>query len=100
MLNQKLYDKWEFIRDNPGLWECIKDWMEYKDEKKPRTSNHYVSLRSITIILNEFVKKSQEYGVDAVVEVVNESIGHTYQGIVWDKINKNNPKGIDWSKVK
>ena len=97
ILNNKEYEEWEYIKNNPDLWSCIKEWMEYKDLRKPKASNHYVSPRSMKIILNDFVNHSKEYGVPAVVEVVNKSIGNTYAGILWDNLTKPATSKTDWS---
>ena len=90
VLNSHLFERWEFILNSPKLWQVIKDWMDYKDARKPKKDNHYTTLRSITIILNKFVDNCSEYGADEVERVVNESIGNVYQGIVWDKMKKTN----------
>ena len=87
-LNTMQFKDWVFIKENPELWQSIKDWMEYKDQKKPRNSNHYVNLKSMCMVLKKFVDNSKKYGVDLVVDVVNESMSKTYQGIVWDRLEK------------
>lgn len=95
VLNSKEYSEWEYIYLNQELYVCIKEWMEYKDTKKPKKNNHYANQLSITKLLNKFVKSSKEYGVQAVVDVVNDSIAGSYMGIVWDWLQKkaqNKPK--------
>ena len=87
-LNTMQFKDWVYIKENPELWQSIKDWMEYKDQKKPRNSNHYVNLKSMCMVLKKFVDNSKKYGVDLVVDVVNESMSKTYQGIVWDRLEK------------
>lgn len=81
------YTDKEYIENNSDLNNCIKEWMEYKDSKKPKSSNHYDSELSIKKLLNTFVLKSQEFGISEVVEVVDFSISNNYQGIVWDRLN-------------
>ena len=88
VLNTKQFKDWEYLKNNIPLWECIKDWMEYKDAKKPKNSNHYVNLKSMNILLGSIVRNSKEYGVDEVINVINTSMSSSYQGIIWDKIKK------------
>ena len=88
VLNEKMFPEWEYIKAHPELYQNIKDWMEYKDARKPRSSNHYANGNSINQLLKKFVDNSKEYGVQAVINVVNDSIAQPYQGIVWDKIKK------------
>lgn len=95
VLNSKEYSEWEYILANPDLYQSIKEWMTYKDAKKPKRNNHYANQLSITKLLNKFVNSSKEYGVQAVVDVVNDSIAGSYMGIVWDWLQKkaqNKPK--------
>ena len=66
-----------------------------KKTKKNKKNNDYANQLSITKLLNKFVKSSKEYGVQAVVDVVNDSIAGSYMGIVWDWLQKkpqNKPK--------
>lgn len=100
VLNNGLYEEWQYIKSNPELWEVIKRWMEFKDAKKPRSSNHYVNQDSICTLLGKFVKNSKEYGTQEVVRVVSDSIGEGYQGIVWKWLNDKSKKSTtDWSNI-
>lgn len=99
ILNNKLYDDWEFIHSNQSLWQCIKNWMEYKDLKKPKSSNHYVNDVSISTLLNKFVNNSRQYGVDAVVDIVNDAMSQCYQGIVWDRIKPRQSTGSNLDNI-
>ena len=100
ILNSKTYENWEYIKNNPALWECIKRWMNYKDQSTPRHKHHYKTRDSLQTQLNKFVKNSQMYGVDEVARVVNDTIGEGYVGVVWDWLakKKNNQK-TDWGNL-
>lgn len=98
------YKDKDYIDNDYRLDECIREWLIYKDGKKPKTQNHYSTELSMTKLLNKFVKETMLYGVEAVVAVVDESIGNNYQGIVWDKLSKMKPLSsrdgkIDWESV-
>jgi hypothetical protein len=92
VLNLGDYHEREYIRQNMKLYECIKDWMAYKDAKKPKTSNHYVNDKSIKTLLDKFVTNSKTYGVDAVIAVVNDAMSQCYQGIVWERTERIKPQ--------
>lgn len=85
------YKDKEYIELNHNLNKCIQDWLSYKDELKPKSSNHYESERGLTTLLNTFVKNDKEFGTDAIIEVVNFSMGNQYKGIIWDRLCKKNP---------
>ena len=72
------------LQDNPELWTAVKEWMAYKDARKPRSSNRYVNEKSLVNFLNKVVRHARECGVDTVVNVINDTIGSGYQGVVWD----------------
>ena len=79
------------VAENGRLEEALLDWMEYKDERKPRNKNHYVE-KSLIQQIKRFKTENDKYGVDKVIEVVNDSIASNYQGIVWDWLEKENFK--------
>lgn len=70
------------------LQNCLMDWMEYKDERKPRNVHHYVSQRSIKSLITQFVTHYNDYGIDAVKETVELSISNQWQGVAWDKLDR------------
>lgn len=68
-----------------GVYMVLMDWMEYKDQKKPKSVNHYGTEKGITTLITKFTKNCNEYGLNAVRHAVEESIANNYQGIVWEK---------------
>lgn len=83
----KKYDEYMFFYDNPDILECAKRWMTYKDAK-PKASNHYDTEIGIKMLLNKFIKNCQEYGMDSVISVVDDSIVNNYAGITWARLGK------------
>lgn len=83
-----VHPEYQYILDRKELADCIMEWMAYKDEKKPKKSNHYDSERGIKMLLNKFVEYDKKYGTRSVVDAVNYAISNNYQGIVWDKLVK------------
>ena len=62
--------------------------MAYKDERKPKTSNHYGSEKGIKTLLARFMKCEKDYGADVVEELVNNSIANNWQGIMWNDADR------------
>ena len=81
--------------ENPDLIKLIEEWMAYKDEKKPRTSNHYDSERGMVTLIGKFISAVDDYGVDAVREAVHTSMASNYMGIVWDSLEKHRRWPVD-----
>lgn len=78
----------ERYKQDFGLAECIGDWMEYKDARKPKADNHYANEKSMMILLKQVCKYCDIYGVPTVISLVEECIGNNYRGIIWNKLTK------------
>lgn len=78
------YKDKDFITLNPELMSCLKNWFEYKDNKKPKSNNHYGTRLGMEMLLNKVVKNCSLFGINAVIETINDTIANNYQGIVWD----------------
>lgn len=87
ILEQGLSDKADAILGDEMLKDLITNWMAYKDERKPKTSNHFAK-RGMCGLLTKFVKNYNEYGYEKVKQVVEDSIASNYQGITWDRLEK------------
>jgi predicted phage replisome organizer len=76
----------EYINNHIELKDSVSDWFRYKDDKKPKSSNHYDTELGIKKLLNKIYKESLDYGISEVMRVIEESMGNNYQGIIWDKL--------------
>lgn len=76
-----------YIINNKELLNTIKSWMEYKDQRKPKQSNHYTEI-GLNRFLKNIIENSEKYGVEAVVHVINDSIANNYQGVAWGILDK------------
>lgn len=78
-----------YIHDNDMLNNCIKTWLEYKQEKgETRTIYKETSLKTL---LKMFVDYDKKYGTENIISIVNESISNGYKGIIWNSL-KNKSK--------
>ena len=72
---------------NTDLLVSIKEWLSYKDKRKPKKDNHY-QLDSIKKLANRFFRNAKQYGTTAVIDVVDNSIANNYLGITWDVLER------------
>ena len=75
----------ELFGYNEFLLEAVKDWFTYKKQRKEKYQP--VGKKSLLTTIQNNVGK---YGDDAVVEVIRESMGSGYKGILWDKLKQQN----------
>ena len=75
----------ELFGYNEFLLEAVKDWFTYKKQRKEKYQP--VGMKSLLTMIQNNVGK---YGEDAVVEVIRESMGSGYKGILWDKLKQQN----------
>lgn len=70
---------------NQYLLDAVKDWLAYKKEKRQGYGE-----RGLKSLLTQLKNRVSEYGEDAVIEVIQESMAANYQGITWDKLKNQN----------
>lgn len=88
----KMYpDEYKSILEDKMLLDAVIEWMDYKDQKKPKRSNHYDSERGMRTFLNKVVKELNEHRTEDLLKVINDSIANNYLGVTWDKIGSFTP---------
>lgn len=85
-LLDKYSSNYKYIIDNKELLDTVREWMEYKDQKKPKTSNQYAE-KGMKGFLSKVISQSERYGIHDVVQVINDSIANNYQGVTWDRLD-------------
>lgn len=70
----------------------IRQWLKYKHE---RNGFHYKEI-GMNTLLKKIEEKCRKYGDKAVVDIIEESISSSYQGIVFEKLERsdNNKKTV------
>ena len=76
-----------YIMSDPNVYEMIERWMRYKDEKKPKSQNHYEET-GLNTFLRKVVRACRQYGVSEFLRVTEDAISSNYMGIVWDRLSK------------
>lgn len=74
--------------ENDDLKQCLEEWMEYKDGRKPKSSNHYGTEIGIKKTITQFVSAYRNYGIEVLRKIVDDSISNNYSGVIWDRLNK------------
>lgn len=75
----------ELFGYNEFLLEAVRDWLTYKKEKRQEYKG--TGLKSF---LSQIKNRVSEFGEDAVINVIQESMAQNYQGITWDKLKQQN----------
>ena len=73
----------------PDLESAVNDWLKYKAER--RESYKPTGLKSL---LTQIRNNATEYGDSAIAEVIRQSMGSNYQGIVYDRLRKGGAVGV------
>ena len=76
---------YKYILDNKELLDTVREWMEYKDQKKPKASNQYAE-NGMKRFLKKVIDESKKHGIENVVETISDSIANNYQGVTWDRL--------------
>ena len=74
----------EMFGYNQYLLEAVKDWLAYKKEKRQQYKP--VGLKTLLTTIQNNVN---QYGEDAVIKLIHDSMSANYQGITWDRLNQN-----------
>lgn len=102
ILSFKFYiSNFKFINNNNLLISKIKEWLNYKKQRKDKPYTE-IGLNSL---LTRIDKTVEEYGTDKVIDVIDYSIANNYQGIVFDRLKNlkpstNNSNNQKWEETK
>ena len=65
--------------DCPVLQDALDTWLQYKRERKEE-----LKPTGLKMLISRIRKNAGQYGAEAVAEVIRDSMGSNYQGIVYD----------------
>ena len=78
---------------SPELISAVETWLEYKKEKRQSYKE-----KGYNSLLKTIVKNAEEFGDDAVINAIEQTMANGYQGIVWDYLRKQNYRGRNVGK--
>lgn len=73
-----IFDSFEFEGE---LKETVKDWLEYKREKRQG-----YKATGLKTLLGQIKRNAEKYGDEATIEVIRNSMACNYQGITFDRL--------------
>lgn len=80
-----------FLNNNKNNKELLEnkvnEWFKYKIERKDKYTE-----TGLNTLLKKIEKATEKYGVERVIELIDESMANNYQGIIFDKLEKIAPK--------
>lgn len=102
ILNNNIHPDSDYVLENKELYCCLEEWMQYKDGRKPKSSNHYGTEIGLKKTITQFVSGYREYGKEALKKVVDDSMANNYSGVIWDRLSRmpKNPKPVAQKQVK
>lgn len=75
--------KYKYIIENSKIYDKIKEWLIYKDERKDKYKE-----TGLNNLLKQIEKKIDEYGEDAIIDLIDECMANNWKGIIFDKLTK------------
>lgn len=98
ILNSHYHADTEYLKSHREVYELIREWMDYKDNKPPKTANHYGTVKGMCKLITMIVSHVKDYGLDVVKETIDNAMANNYQGITWDRIERKKKKvgNDDW----
>ena len=81
-----LISNYLYLKDKGLLREKIEEWLEYKKQRKDK---QYTEI-GFKKLLKQIENNVNIYGEQAIVNLIDECMGNNYQGIIFDKLKKQN----------
>lgn len=102
ILSFKFYiSNFKFINNNNLLISKIEEWINYKKQRKDKP---YTEI-GLNTLLKRIDKAVEEHGTNKVVDLIEECIANNYQGIIFEKLKKeqaypNSSSNQQWEETK
>lgn len=80
-----LISNFKYLQDKGLLREKIEEWLKYKWERK-----EYYKETGFKTLLAQIERATSQYGVENMIELINECMANNYKGIIFEKL-KNKP---------
>ena len=85
-----LISNFKFLEDKGLLREKIEEWLKYKWERK-----EYYKETGFKSLLAKLEKATNQYGVENMLNLIDECMASNYKGIIFEKLDKQNkPKPV------
>ena len=85
-----LISNFKFLEDKGLLREKIEEWLKYKWERK-----EYYKETGFKSLLAKLEKATNQYGVENMLNLIDECMASNYKGIIFEKLEKQNKSKQD-----
>ena len=82
----KSHPKAQTLIENPELQQALIDWMDYKDNSKPRDKNYYKTERAIKTFITTVINATEKYGIKPVISEIDKAITGNWLGIHFEDL--------------
>ena len=79
---------------NNNIYNKIYEWLEYKEQRKEKYTE--IGLKSL---LTQIDKKIDEYGEQAIIDLIDECMSNNYKGIIFDKLKNKKKEKKDFMEI-
>ena len=79
----------KFINNNKLVIEKLEEWFNYKKQRKDKYTE--IGLKNL---LKKVDSNIEKYGCEKVIDLIDESMANNYQGIIWEKLEKDKTKRV------
>ncbi len=85
--NDGVKDLYQMFGISEPLAQEVDLWLQYKSERREKYSP-----TGLKMLIKRIGKHEQEYGANAVINLIEESMSSNYRGIIWDRIQRRRPE--------
>lgn len=78
-----LISNFNYLQDKGLLREKIEEWLKYKWERK-----EYYKETGFKSLLAKLEKATNQYGVERIINLIDECMANNYKGIIFEKLEK------------
>lgn len=82
-------NKYKYIIKDSDIYNKIYEWLEYKEQRKEKYTE--IGLKSL---LTQIEKQIELYGVDEIINLIDECMSCNYKGIIFDKLKQKKPANV------
>lgn len=76
--------KYKYININNNIYNIIKEWLEYKQERK-----EIYTEKGLEKLLTEIENNIDNYGQEAIINLISVCMANNYKGIIFEKLKQN-----------
>ena len=84
-----------YLSNNKVLKDKVLEWLEYKKQK----NKNYTEI-GLKTLLKQVEEKSKTYGVDRIINLIDECMASNYQGIIFERLNRPERKKSTTERLK